>query len=229
MSKYSSIDWSLFPEFILGAEGDDDADSSATGDSSQEDQDGARGASDDSSGDTESHDEHDDADDPNVKGLKSALAKERRERARLEKEAKARAKADEEAELKKKSDIEQAQERERKANERLEKLTAGYRTSAIDRAIERAAKDFIDPDDAISGVDRSEILVEQDPDDPAKVTVDQKSVERAVKALGAKKSHFLKAGTTDGEPTGSQRSGSRRQDNEKTAEQVYRDRYPSLS
>ena len=230
MSKYSPIDLSLLPLFIIGAEGDEDgADSSSSSDSSQEGSGDAGSASSDSSGDTESHEEHDDADDPNVKGLKSALAKERARANKLEKEQKARQKAEEEAELKKKSDIEQANAREAAANEKLQKLTAGYRTSAIDRAIEKAASDFIDTDDALRGVDRTDILVEQDEDDPSQVTVDVKSVERAVKALAANKAHFLKSGTTDGEATGSQRGGSRRQDNEKSSEQVYRDRYPSLS
>lgn len=220
-------------EFILGAEGEGGDQNGSSSNDSSEGGDSAGGASQNASGDTDDDngddDEHEDRNDPKVKGLRSALAKERARANKAEKELNARTKADEEAALKEKTELEQAQIREQKANDRLTKLTEGYRKSAIDRAIEKAAKDFIDPDDAISGVDRSSIEVEQDEDDPSDIKVDQRSVERAVKALAASKPHFLRKGTDDGEATGSGFGGSRSGKNsEKSKEQVYRDRYPSL-
>lgn len=227
MKTKQTVILDLLPEFILGAEGDEGAQSTDSGNDSGESQENAGSVSNDSSEEPEK-DEHDDRDDPKVKGLRSALAAERARANKLEKEARARAKADEEKALKEKSEIEQAQIREQKAMERLQRLADGYRKSAVDRAIEQAASDFIDPNDAITGVDRSQIEVEQDEEDPSIVKVDKKSVERVVKALAAEKSHWLKKqGTDDGEKTGSTFGGSR-QKSDKTKDEVYRQKYPSL-
>lgn len=234
IQKLKLLDLESLAEIIYGAEGDENGSTGDSTDSSSTDQGSAGGASDDASGDADDDDdEHDDRDDPKVKGLRSALAKERRERARLEKEAKARARADEEADLKTKSDIEQAQAREKKANDKLTKLVDGYRNSAVDRAIEKAASaaNFVDTNDALAGVDRSLISVEQDDEDPSVVTIDAKSVERAVKRLASDKPHWLKqagGGTTDGKPTGSGFGGGKSGGDDKSREATLREKYPSL-
>lgn len=219
------------PEFIFGAEGDEDASNGASTDSSTDDQGGAGGASDDASGDADDHDddddnEHDDRNDPKVKGLRDALKAERRRANTAERAAKAAAKEKDERELAEKSAIEQAETRAQRATERLQKLSDGYRKSAIDRAIEKAASDFIDPNDAVTTIDRSLIEVEQDDEDPSIVKVDAKSVTRAVKALAAEKSHWLKKpGTDDGKPSGSGFGGSKRTDTEQSREAALRDKY----
>lgn len=216
------------PELVFGAEGDEGTPTGAATDSSSEGQEGAGGASDDASSDAEDHDDeqHDDADDPKVKGLKSALAAERRRANAAEKAAKTAAKEKAERELAEKSEIERLQIKEQAANEKLQKLSDGYRNSAIDRAIEKAAADFVDPTDAIAGVDRKLIEVEQDDEDPSIVKVDQKSVTRLVKELSARKPHFLKKpGTDDGEPTGSGFGGTKKTRNSETEEQALRKKY----
>lgn len=211
------------PEFIFGAdgEGDDPADTS-TG--SSEDPNPTDPA--DAGSDPDEDEEEEIAEDDPAKGLKSALAKERRAAKAEKKRADALQREKDEAELAKKSEVEQAKIRADRATEKLAKLTEGFKRSAIENAIRAAASDFVDPEDAVAGVDRSSITVEQDKDDPSDVTIDTKSVERAVKALAAKKSHYLKTGTNDGEATGGQFGGSKRK--QTTPDEVYKDRYPSL-
>lgn len=223
------IDIFALPEFIFGAEGEGEATSTGTpADASKSSQESAGGASQDAEGDTEEHedDDHDDKDDPKVKGLKSALAAERKRANAAERAARAAAKEKEERDLAEKTEIEQLQIKDKKNTERLEKLTAGYRRSALDAAIEKAAKDFTDPADAVAGVDRTQIEVEQDDEDPSIVKVDEKSVIRAVKALAAEKKHWLKpTGTDDGQATGSGFGGSKKTPNEATREQALREKY----
>lgn len=221
--KQSIID--LLPEFIFGFEGEEDGDSGDSSNDSGNDsgeQNGAAGSSSDSSS------KHDDADDPNVKGLKAALETERRERKALEKKIKAAEKVQEEAALAEKSEAEREKIRAEKAEEKATKLAAGFVRKSLDSAIDAAAKKagFIDTDDALKGVDRSDIPVEQDEDDPSEVTIDTKAVERLVKALAAKKPHFIRTGTEDGEATGSGFGGSKPK--KKTAQDQDLENYPSL-
>ena len=126
---------------------------------------------------------HEDADDPAVQGLKSALEAERNRAKANEKELKQLQKEKEERELADKTELEKLQITSKKDKEKAEKLATGYRNRIIGDAIKSAATDFIDSIDAIEGVDWSEISYEQDEDDPSVVTVDQKSVEAAVKKL----------------------------------------------
>jgi len=212
----------LLPPVIIGAEGEEDG------------ADGGEGGSEDAGSDesNQSQDrsaDHDDADDPKVIGLKSALERERNRNRKLEREIAARNKAKEQEELAKKSEVEQLQIKLQQSNDRVSQLAAGFLQRSLDSAIEKAARDmkFIDTDDALRGVDRAEIEVTQDEEDPTKVMVDSKSVEKAVKALATKKPHFLRTGTDDGEPTGSQFGGSQKK-KPKVAEDAYKQKYPSL-
>lgn len=212
------------PNFIIGAEGEGEENSSDdsrgdAGDSSSNDLGNAGSNSDGSQ-------EHDDADDPKVKGLKTALESERDKAKRLEKENKRLAKAQEDRELAEKDEIEREKIRADKAEEKNQRLAAGFLKSNLDSAIRAAAATFIDPTDALDGVDRSKISVEQDDDDPSIVTIDSKSVEKVVKDLATRKPHFLKTGTSDDEPTGSQFGAPPRK--KKNSEEVYKENYPSL-
>lgn len=212
----------LLPAVIFGAEGEGEGDSSS--DSGDNGDNGEDAGSDSGNADEGTNGEDDK--DP-AAGLKSALQKERARANRLEKEAKARAKADEARALAEKSEIEQAQIKLQQAEDRAARLSTGYVNTAIERAIEKAASEFIDPDDAIQGVDRKAITFEQDDEDPSIVKVDAKSVKAAVDALAKKKSHLLKAGTNDGEPTGGQFGGSGSK-KKSTTEDELRAKYPSL-
>jgi len=77
----------------------------------------------------------------------------------------------------------------------------------------------------LSLIDRSTIGVEQDEDDLADVEVDEKSVERAVKALAAKKPHLLIA-DGDEQPSGGKFGGHKTKDEADQA--ALEARYPAL-
>lgn len=214
----------LLPSVIFGAEGDDEGSSNNDdGDNSNNDN-GDNAGSDDATKDKS----HDDADDPKVKGLKAALEAERKRAAAAEKRAKAAEKEKADRELAEKSDLEQAQVREQKAAERAEKLANGLLQRDLNDAIRTAAvaAGFIDPSDAIDGVERAKLIYEQDSDDPSDITIDQKTVDAAVKALAAKKPHFIQSGTDDGDATGSQFGGSRKK--KTTTDDDLRKKYPAL-
>ena len=176
--------------------------------------------------------EHDDANDPKVRGLKSALEKERQ--ANRAKEAELRElrelkREKEEAALKEKSELEQAQIREQRAEARAQKLAEGYLRQSLDNAVKSAAAkaNFIDPEDALAGVDWESITYEQDSENPDKVTIDEQAVAREVKKLATKKPHFIKRGTDDGEPSGSPFGGSK-QKKQATTEDQLKAKYPGL-
>ena len=225
------IDFSEAPEVFFGAEGD-------------EGQENDEGSNDDKSGDkpkpgdenaggisdNDSDDDDDDSNDPDDrKELKGALANERRLRKAAEKEAAKAKKEKDDRDLAEKSELEQATTKLQKSEEKVTKLAAGFRNKAVNSSIEKAAEKlgFIDIDDALNGVDRSKIEVEQDDDDPSDVTVDDGQVAQLVKALAKKKSHFLKSGTDDGEPTGGQFGGSKPKP--KSKQENLKEIYPSLA
>lgn len=215
------------PEFIFGAEGE----ASGAGDT--------QGASTESTGDTSGAGEEtagsgseagteENSKDDEDKGLSRALAAERAARKAADKKATALQKAADERELAEKTEIEQERTKAEKATSALDKLKDGFLKTKLDAAIEKAAKDFTDPEDVLNGVDRKLIEFEQDEDDPSEVTIDLKTVERAVKALATKKPHWLKTGTDDGEATGGKFGNGQGQGKKKSTDDQLRDAYPAL-
>lgn len=232
MSKQSTFNINDLPEFIFGAEGEgDNADSQSNSDQSN---------SESSSDSSEDHDEslnssskgdssankHDDQDDPKTIALKKALDVERANAKAATKRADALQKAQDDRDLASKSEAEQAQIRAERAEAKVTKAAEGLLRVALNSAIKKSAANFIDPEDAISGVDLSKINWTQDEEDPSEIEIDTKSVEIQVKALAAKKPHYLNKGTEDGQPSGSQFGGSKRQN--KSNDDKYRSTYPSL-
>lgn len=213
------------PEAIFGAEeneGDNNGNTSESNSTTSSEQ--QSNNSSDSSGD---NGEEDDG-DKNPAGLRSALEKERRERKRLERENKLFLKEKEAKEAAEKSEAEKATDRANKIEAKLQKLAEGYRMREVNDAIRKAAREakFIDPDDAIAGVDIDLIEIEQDEEDPSRVTIDTKAVTRLVKELASKKPHFIASGTEDGEPTGG-KFGSKQQ-SQKDPDEAIREMYPAL-
>lgn len=219
---------SLLPAVIFGAEGEGDGDDSQNSDGTGDNDEG--GDDHDDSGDKGDNSDDDKGHEDNS-GLKSALQKERARANKAEKALKAANKAKEEAALAEKSEIEQAKIREEKASQRAEKLANGLLTTKLDHTIERIAKDmgFIDVNDVVNAVERKDFVYEQDEDDPSDITIDEKSIETAVKALAAKKAHWIRSDDDDSgsQKTGGQfgRGGSKKKP---TPEATYRERYPSL-
>lgn len=169
-----------------------------------------------------------------VSGLKSALQKERDEKKALEKELKTFRKAKDDKDLAEKSEIEQATTKAQRAEEKATKLAAGFRNSAVRTAVLEAAgkAKFRDPSDALRPEVIDAIGVEQDEDDPTKVTIDQASVTNAIKALAAAKKHYI---ASPNEGVGQQRTksgssfgGSGKDTNRSAEQQALVNRYPAL-
>lgn len=207
---------------------------------------GAEGEDDDNSGEGEGEGEgnNDGEDDPDDEGgeippkdsedttsLNKALREERANRKKAEREKKALERKLAQAQGKDTPDIERlTQERDAHAT-RVQKLAEGFKRSAINLAIERAALEagFSDPEDAVLLVDRSAIDVDQDEDEPDQVDVDKDSVKRAVKALADKKKHLLRpAGSGDGQRTGGQHNGGKKPPTKAEREAELRTRYKHL-
>lgn len=197
--------------------------------------DGGDGADDDGDGDGDD----DLPPDNDVSGLKSALQKEREQRKSAAKELRTLTKQFRDAQKrldelddKDKSEVEKATKALAAAQEKTTKLASRLRTQAVDALIERHARDmkFIDVDDALSGVDRSKIEVEQDDDDPSDITVDAKTVKAAVKALADKKKHLIQSeGDGSGGPSGSRFGGGSNKSGDKDAEKArLKELYPAL-
>lgn len=206
-------------QFYFGREGEEGGEGTDDeGESTEEGQEGAGSGSDDSDDDNTPDDRAE---------LKGALANERKARKAAEKRATALAKDKEKADLAKQTSEEQAIARAEKAEEQKEKLAARFLNRELESAIRRAARDekFIDPADAIDGVERNALIFEQDEDDPAEVTIDAKSITKAVKALATKKPHFIQSGTDDGEQSGSKFGRGGKGDRKETD---YSKLYPAL-
>lgn len=191
------------------------------------------------SSDDDGDDDDDLPDDKDVEGLKSALKKERQSSRTNSKSVRtlerqlrdAQKKLDEQAD-KDKSETERANKQAQTAQEKVTKLAARLQRQALDQIIEREARalKFKDVDDALSLVDRSEIEVDQDDDDPADITIDAKSVKRAVKALAERKKHLIGDDDSPGGDSGP--SGSRFNSGQKDKQQASADAlkalYPAL-
>jgi hypothetical protein len=172
-----------------------------------------------------------------VSGLKSALEKERNEKKALDKELKAYRKKEEERTAAEKTEIERATDTAAKEAARVQKLAAGFRNNAVNSAILKAAANakFLDPSDALRTEVIEAIGVEQDEDDPSQVTIDEKSVVAAVKALATSKKHYVASGDGSQQQqkqapkSGSSFGGGAPQSNLTADEQALAKRYPALA
>lgn len=161
-------------------------------------------------------------------GLKSALQKERQARKNLEKELRGLKSAQEERDNADKSEVERAQAAETKAAEKVAALATKLLDSSLNTAITKAATaaKFRDASDALALINRSELTYEQDEDNPADIDIDEKSIERAVKALAAKKPHLILA-DGDEQPSGGKFNGGKK-DQKQMDEEALKAKYPSL-
>lgn len=233
MKVHTYLEW--MPEFVIGAEGEEDAaagnaaDDSASGQADDDASGGDENDQDDSDDAAGSGDDDSSADDR--RELKEALAKERKANRQREKELNRLRRERQEAEEAEQGELAAAQAKLERLTQREAQLASGYLKSALDREIERAAvkAGFIDVSDALAGVDRSKLSYEQDEDDPSEIEIDGKSIAREVKSLAGKKPHFIRQGTDDGEPSGSTFGGAGRRKNNKADDEALRQKYPSLN
>lgn len=166
-------------------------------------------------------------------GLKSALQKERTERRAMEKELKAFRTAQQAAEDAKKDDVQRLTDQQNRDNEKLQKLATGFKNTAIEQAVLKAAATakFRDPSDALRAEVLSAIGVEQDTDDPTSITIDSDSVTAAIKALAKSKPHYLQGpnGTQgSGTPSGSKFGGTPPSGKEAAERAALLNKYPAL-
>ena len=215
--------WNQWPGVILGAEDDDAANDSNNGEDSDSDDD-----DDDSNDEGQGNDGGNTPSADDLAALQRALQAERRNNKRLTREnnrfkASQDRQNDDEA-----NELEEVRTKLQASTSRTEKLAAGLLSRDLNKAIEDEAKKqkFIDPSDAINGVDRSKLVYDQDDEDPTDIDIDLTSVVSEVKRLAASKPHFITRGTDDGEPSGSGFGGSKKQ--KKSSEDQMRELYPSL-
>lgn len=178
----------------------------------------------------EEQEESDDKDKPeNTDALKSALRKERNLRKKFEREQKALAKTLADMDTKEKSETDQAKESASKAESKAQRLAAALKTTAVDNAIIKAAGKlkFRDIDDALKLVDRGEIDVEQDEEDPSVIELDEASVKSALDALAKAKPHLILADGQE-DKSGSKFAGSRKSQKE-VDEAALIERFPALA
>lgn len=217
--------WNLFPGVILGAEGDENSEGSDGSDDSDE----ADEEDDESDSEVDNADQSENKTAEDIAKLQKALAAERRAAKRLERENKRLKAGKTEEDQQEQADLETERTRSREAIQRAEKLAAGLLQRDLNAAIEREARSlgFLDPDDAIAGVDRTKIDFDQDDEDPTDIDIDIDTVKAAVKALATKKPHYLSRGTDDGGATGSPFGGSRKKGKKSDADSL-KELYPSL-
>jgi len=140
-----------------------------------------------------------------IEGLKSALAAERKSRRELERAA---AKRDDEDRRAKQTEEEQKSQLVKDLEVEKAKnldLAQGFLKLRVNEAILREASKlkFHNSEDAVSLIDSSSLIVDQDETTPSRITIDSASVAKAVKALADAKPHLINTGGNQG-PSGSQ-------------------------
>lgn len=215
----------FFEDENENSSGEDDTDDTDDAEEENEEED---------SGDT------DDSDKPtggNIEGLRSALRKERLARRKAEKDGAALRRAQQELADKDKTEVERLTGQVTTAADRVTKLASALRANAVNAAIVRAASTSgftpRDMDDVLALIDRSDFDVDQDEDDPSKVTIDQDTISAAMKNLKKKKPHLFKADADEDDEDDSGASGSKvgsrgRRGKGSVDEDALKDKYPAL-
>ena len=178
----------------------------------------------------ENEDEEKDKDKPeNTDALKSALRKERNLRKKEERDRKALAKRLDELDSKEKSETDKAKEDASKAESKAQRLAVALKTTAVDNAIIKAAGKlkFRDIDDALKLVNREEIDVEQDEEDPSQVDLDEESVKSALETLAKTKPHLILADGQE-DKSGSKFAGSRKSQKDMDEDALI-EKFPALA
>jgi hypothetical protein len=213
--------WWLTLDAIVGFEDDDSDDDGDDGEEETDDDDESENQSDDSDGDDGDEDEEDDEDDESknvtqkdIRNLKKALRSERMARKKFERENKRmKAAARKNGNGQKDSDDKKDDEKEeaKGPSEREVRLAARLRDQEIDRVVAKVATrlKFVDPDDAVRLINRRDLDVNQDDEDPTVVDVDEEGVEDILRTIAKKKKYLVgqKVSTTK---SGSKMSGGKK-------------------
>ena len=222
---------------ISGAEGEgDQGGEGGTGDTGGKPDDQNSGDQNDGNEDDDDDDGADGDDDSKttftkgeVENLRKALKTERTERRKLQRAQ--RDAANNKGDAEKKESEDQAAKAVADANARVAKLAEGYLTSRVEAAVmaEARAQKAIAPEDvyAVLSAKKFEgIDIDQDPDDPSKVEIDNEELKAAVKNLLKTRPHWVQA-PGDGQPSGS-RFAPGSKNKEKLDQEALKDAYPAL-
>jgi len=167
---------------------------------------------------------------PDVDGLKSALSKERKGRREAERELRKLKRTQDEHQQTKdeeSSEVKKTQAQLEAERTKSVKLADRLQQTAVDNLILRfAGTQFADTDDVLKLIDRADIDVDQDEDDPSDITIDEDTVKDAVKKLAKAKPHLLKIEGENGE-TGGQ-FGGRKKTGDEMSEEALMARYPAI-
>lgn len=230
--------WWLESILISGAEGEGDGggsgdgaggDGGTGGTSGDQNQQQNEGGSENEGGDEGGDDDKETYSKEDVAKLRKALQTERQQRRDLQKAQ--RDAANKQQSDQAKADADAKDKALQESNARLEKLAAGFRTSRVEQAITAAAQaaKAIAPEDVVALLKANNfdgIDIEQDPDDPTKVTIDETDLKNAVKSILKTRPHWVQ-GAGDGNPSGGQfRPGGQRQT---TDDEALKAQYPFLA
>lgn len=207
-----------------GSEGEDDG--------PEEEEDPSENEDESSTEDEDESEESEDDDEDKTKdttGLKSALRKERMARKKAEREIR-RLKSKEKPPPKPEKDKDEGQSESNPdtavAEARATRLAQKLRVTAVDSAILKFGEKFKSQDELLALIDRREIDVDQDEEDPSEIEVDLESVEDAVKALSKRSPHLLKT-TRAGSKSGSKFGGSKKKSSTASDEELKK-KFPAL-
>lgn len=219
---------------LIGFDDDDEDDSDDEGES-EDDEDDEDEESDEDEEESDDEDEEGDEDEEeeppkkkkeNVQGLKSALRKERLEHKKYKRRYLAEKRKNDgksSDDDKSKDNKDDKETKDTGPSEREKKLAAKLKDQAVDQSVIKWATKlgFADPEDAAALVNRRDIIVDQDEEDPDIIEVDDESVEDVVKDLAKKKKHLLtrnSGGPKSGSKMGGRKKGSKGLSDDKVRE-----------
>ena len=195
-TKYTRSAWWLkLSNPIIGSdEGEGDSSEGASGE-------GTQGDSGEGQGSSGTDADRDGAGD-DAAGLKSALQKERNERKALEKQLRGLQKAEQDRTDAEKSEVDRLTDKDTRNTEKIQRLGEKFKKNALNSAVLNAARaaKFLDPSDALRDDVFAEVTLEQDPDDPSEITIDEATVTAAVKKLAKTKPHWVQNGRPEPKP-----------------------------
>lgn len=230
MQKNELPEW-LLNLRILGREDDGDGEGGEGGEGEEGEEGGDNeGEGSEGEGGDEGSGDGDDDDDlaQKVKDLEATIAKERKLRRQAERDARKNKRTPSKtAETKTKAADTELQKQLEAAAAQTKRLADGLRKKEVDDAILAAARKagFIDESDALTDDIRKQVDVDQDPEDPTDIDIDEDSVTDAVKDLAARKKHLV-GKATPGSPSGSKFR--KKGNDDKPDKNALVEHYPSL-
>lgn len=198
-----------------GGDSDDDSETEEEEDETEEEE--------------EEEDEEGKGDNAEAKALRAALKKERTESRKNARELKKLQKERDRAKGAKDDEAGQLRKDAEETKQTNVRLAARLKDQAVDAAISKHAGKlkFRDVDDALKLVERGDLDIDQDEEDPTDIEIDETTIVDALKKLAKSKPHLLLADGDEG-PSGG-RLGSRSSSKDELSEEALQAKYPALA